>query len=172
MNKDGTPHGNAVPTEQRFWKFVDKAGPDECWLWNGNRNRRAGETGVRTAHGTIRHNRKTTVASRVSWELHFGIIPESMCVCHKCDVPLCVNPNHLFLGTQKENVADAYKKGRLHIRKGTEVNTNKLTENQVRLIRSSYVKKYGALKELSDIYGVTQTTILNIVTRRIWKHIP
>lgn len=71
-----------------------------CWLWMG----------VIHASGYGHYNGKK--AHRLSWELHNGSIPDGMCICHKCDVPSCVNPNHLFLGTQGDNVRDAWTKGR------------------------------------------------------------
>ncbi len=82
------------------------SGPDDCWPWVGKSTRRRG-------YGVISHNNKTMTASRLSWIFHHGEIPsKKIFVCHKCDNPPCINPNHLFLGTNSDNVRDAIKKGR------------------------------------------------------------
>jgi len=104
--------GKAKKTiEQRFWEYVDKKGDDECWLWTGYR--------TSTGYGMLsigKHRdqelRKDMKAHRLSYKIAYGELPDKLFVCHKCDVPLCVNPNHLFLGTQTDNMRDAAMKGR------------------------------------------------------------
>lgn len=90
---------------ERFWQKVAKQ-DDGCWVWQGAR---AGH-----GYGTLKRGERglTKLAHRISWELHFGAIPDGMCVCHHCDEPPCVNPDHLFLGTVKDNVGDMLEKGR------------------------------------------------------------
>jgi hypothetical protein len=96
----------------RFWKKVDKNGPihpvlgTACWVWTGYK--------MPFGHGqlTISKDESCVLTHRFSWELHHGPIPEGIKVCHRCDNPPCVRPDHLFLGTQKDNIQDAIKKGR------------------------------------------------------------
>lgn len=93
----------SVPVEYRFWKFVDRLGDDDCWLWRGS---------IQGKYGSIRIEGKSAGAHRVSYQLHKGEIPEGLVVMHSCDVPLCVNPNHLSVGTYSDNTQDMLRKGR------------------------------------------------------------
>lgn len=95
---------------ERFWTKVEKA--DGCWLWKGSRT---GSMGYGYLHYGGKHKRSPKAAHRVSWELHNGEIPRGFFVLHKCDVPACVNPEHLFLGTREDNMRDAARKGRLDV---------------------------------------------------------
>lgn len=88
----------------RFWAAITKI-QDGCWLWQGPM--------ARKGYGRFYFTKGKVLAHRAAWELTFGIIPEGLHVCHHCDTPLCVRPDHLFLGTRSDNMTDAYKKGRL-----------------------------------------------------------
>jgi hypothetical protein len=90
--------------EERFWKRVHKS--DGCWEFSGGRHQ--------FGYGLIQANHKCVGAHRVSWEIHFGPIPDGLWVLHACDNPSCVRPDHLFLGTVGDNTRDASAKGRLH----------------------------------------------------------
>src|SRR5690348_6874526 len=92
------------PLEERLWDHVEIGTPDECWLWQGETN---------GTYGRVRNHRGPSWSShRLAWRLTFGAIPEGLCVLHKCDVPLCCNPAHLFLGTLLDNNRDMFAKGR------------------------------------------------------------
>lgn len=155
---------------ERFWLIVDTNGPTvrddlgPCWVWV-NRPTRNG-------YGVFGFENKQEYAHRYSWELHFGPIPPGLEVCHKCDNRRCVRSDHLFLGTQKDNIRDAAAKGRLRTRayKGEENGSHKLTEKTVLTIRNLCAEGVSQ-KELIVTLGMSQTTISAVVARRSWKHI-
>ena len=116
----------------------------------------------------INRNYKIMKIHRYIWEECFGNIPQKMCVCHKCDNPGCINPEHLFLGTIQENNIDKIKKGR-QIR-GEKIGAAKLKKTNVIQIRKEYVLGLSQ-KELSKKYNVHKSTIHGIVTMKTWKHL-
>ena len=113
------------PIEQRFWPKVEKGSPAECWLWKGAVNNQG--------YGQILFNGKVCLASRVSWVMHIGPVPDGLFVLHHCDTPACINPGHLFLGTQTDNMADMAAKGRNgHSNKTTCIHGHPYTEKNTR----------------------------------------
>lgn len=131
-----------------------------CFLWLASVN----EWG----YGTLRWHGATRRAHRLMWELQNGPITDGRQVLHKCDNPACINPKHLRIGTNADNVADKVSKGRQAKLKGSETGAAKLTEKEVLEIRaSSKTQRALGLK-----YGVTQSAIHCILARKCWTHIP
>lgn len=139
------------PIEKRFWSKVSKT--ETCWVWTGAH----GQSG----HGVVSTGQKSTQASRISWELHFGTIPNGLMICHHCDNPPCVRPDHLFLGTQKDNMKDSCVKYRQQ---------KKYTPGTIRLIRSRYANGTNTIVLAKD-YGIPHYYIKRIIIRRVWKHL-
>jgi len=157
-----------TPLEIRFWRFVDKT-EDACWLWTGAK--------THFGHGIINgggKNGRTLRVHRVSWELHFGAIPPDLCVCHHCDVPACVRPDHLFLGTRQHNNADCARKGRydrVNRPKGMRHWGAMLSDDQVREIRQIYAGGLATYQNLALKYNVSYQQAWRIIQRKAWRHI-
>jgi hypothetical protein len=147
--------------DERFWAKVYKT--DSCWLWTAAQIKGYGQLG--------RYGR-SAYAHRVSWEIHKGPIPHGMIICHKCDVPLCVNPDHLFMGTQADNVADMISKGRKRsgCLRGSKNPVSKLDERDVPKIRKMSSEGMG-VREIAPFFGVSKSTIHNVVSKKWWRHI-
>jgi hypothetical protein len=128
-----------------------------CWVWKGSK---------RKGYGLMWRDGQATSAHRVCYEAFKGPIPKGMVVRHSCDNPSCINPGHLDLGTQAENVADREARGRRDV-KGEQVGTAKLTEANVLEIRSSEVSGVKLAKK----FGVHPTTISFIKSRKTWTHV-
>ncbi len=164
-SKQLTKHEYFERSVERFWSKVDRSGPYDCWMWQGtialpNKcGQRYGSFGI--SEGKSVNYR----AHRFAWMLCNGRIPEGMVIMHSCDVPLCVNPAHLKLGTQADNVADRDIKGRTA--KGENHGHSKLTETQARFIKHS-TERPGVLGKR---YGVHPTAITAIRTGKNWAHL-
>lgn len=154
--------------EERFWSYVTKGNDDSCWIWTGGASqRRYGSFYVHLAE----NNHLLVKPHRFSWELVHGKIPEGMYVCHICDNTKCVNPRHLFLGTQLDNVRDMYAKHRNNNARGIGVNTAKLRDEDVVHIRKLMSSGTRTQTEIARMYGVHRHTIQLLVGRKTWKHI-
>ena len=158
-------------------QFYEKTQPEPnsgCWLW------RAGLT--RYGYGAIGHRGGSILAHRASWAFSRGPIPEGMLVCHKCDVPACVNPDHLFLGTYADNAADRERKGRgrqpsgenhasrkhpFALPRGEAHWCAKLTSETVAAIRADARTQ----QKIASAYGISQSVVGGIKRREIWRHV-
>ncbi len=178
-----------LPTSDmaRFWKYVDKKGPNECWLWRGPLYKGYGRFWLGTQYQKLSGKSvfgSTIPVHRASHLMFNGSIPEGLLVCHKCDVPCCVNPRHLWVGTPKQNTTDMYQKGRAAVgdRNGSRLyperilrgNTHprrKLGEAQVREIRHIRESTKLSLREIGEMFGINLTGVHKIVTQRTWRHL-
>ena len=146
-----------------FWNLVSKKSDTECWEWLGCKHDEG--------YGRFRSDGKFISAHKFSYALHFGDIPEGLCVCHKCDNPPCCNPNHFFLGTKKDNSNDRDVKGRNVNKRGEENGSSKLKEQQVLEIRASYIPFKCTVRKLASTYNVSAATIKLVIARKRWSHI-
>jgi len=152
--------GRKRPLKERFEEKFVKKGSDECWLWDAAKTARGyGRISVRPSSWMPAH--------RASWEIYRGPIPEGMHVLHHCDTPACVCPEHLFIGTHADNMADMAAKGRAGGKKGENNSNAKLTEVQVLEIRASTETP----AKLGKKYGVTRENIYQIISRKRWAEI-
>ena len=136
-----------------------------CWNWIGTKRGKSG--GV--YYGGTNIGRKSVLAHRASYEFYVGEIPSGMLVCHKCDNPQCVNPEHLFLGTHSDNAMDMSLKNR-----GTngEKNKNsKLTDNKVMEIRFAGKLRNMRQKDIAYVFGVSEKAVHKIINNKTWKHL-
>jgi HNH endonuclease len=155
-------NSSKLPNEA-FWEKVKKG--SGCWLWQASFRR--------DGYGQFWISGRNNAAHRVSWFLTNEEWPK-VCVLHRCDVKACVNPEHLFLGTKKDNTRDMDAKGRRNTSgapKGSKHPLAKLTEAQVKAIRAEYAAGKTTHKKLAAKYGMGKSMIGYIVTNKFWTHI-
>lgn len=173
-------------TEERFWEKVNKNGPlpdpikyvtlkTPCWIWIGTVN-----DGRGALH--LKNPRRQVKAHRYSWELHHGAIPDGLFVCHACDNMLCQNPEHLWLGTQADNMDDRGKKGRTFVGrtwimdhpasvpKGAKQWKAVITEDTAREIKNRS-RRGESNSEISKVLSVRYSIVWSVVTGKTWKHV-
>lgn len=157
-----TRHRLSIDPIQRFFsKISNEQHPDGCWIWEDSLNP--------GGYGKLKVDGKMVSAHRYSYILHSGLIPDGICVLHKCDRPCCVNPDHLFLGTHQENMDDKIKKGRSNSVKG-ELGNSILAENQVLDIKRRLKNKESA-PNIGRLHGVSKHTIYAIKYGNSWRHV-
>lgn len=152
------------PLEVRFWRRVEKS--DGCWLWTGHRNRDGyGMIGLERSGGIERTH-------RLSWIFANGPIPAGMSVLHRCDMPACVRPDHLFIGTQADNIHDMDAKGRArkNPRRGEAVHWTKLKAEDIPVIRSLSADGLNNT-QIGKRFGVHRLTIHLILNGKNWSHV-
>lgn len=151
-------------SESAFWEKVNIGATDECWEWQGVRDEKS--------YGYAHFKGKRQGAHRLSWFLTNGPIPDGLLVCHKCDNPPCVNPDHLFIGTMKDNMEDCANKGRIgkHQRPfGEDNGWATLTNEDVIEIRRLGAEGKLLQREIGELFGTTQVNISRILLGKSWK---
>lgn len=147
-----------LPPQQRFEASIFRS-PDGCWYWTKGR--------TILGYGLFYTNGRCYQASRYSFELFKGPIPNGLWVLHKCDNPPCVNPEHLFLGTPKDNSDDMMSKGRHTAKVGIDHGGAKLTEEQVLQI----LHDSDTASKVASKHGITGATVFDIKSGRSWTHL-
>lgn len=147
----------------RFNSYYEPIPESGCWIWTGSAST-YGKLGI-TVNGKVKH----VGAHRLSWELHYGPIPKGLHVCHKCDIPLCVNPHHLFLGTPLDNIHDMIQKGRSCTVPPPPTHGEKhpnaiLTSSTVIAIR----KDKRSARIIAAEYGTSKSNVIGIRSGERW----
>lgn len=171
----GLVQPQGLPLAQRFAQHLERK-PNGCLEWT-RRCTKQGYGQFVVDRGGKRY--KTELAHRVAWELEKGEIPDNLFVCHRCDNPPCCDVDHLFLGTAKDNTQDGIDKGRIiplvvqpaRRARGSRSGMAKLTEDQVREIKTRYGKDGVTQQMLATEFGVTQGKISYIIRGKTWKHV-
>lgn len=154
-------------TVERFWSKVDKRGPDECWEWVLRPN------SMKSLYGRFSFSDGTRIlAHRFSWLLTNGpyTFKTTDCICHTCDNPLCCNPSHLWLGSNRQNMLDCIKKGRFVYAPrlcGEKSPVSKLKQYQVHLIRDLLTDGYSQ-HTVANAIGISRTSVQSIYERKAW----
>jgi hypothetical protein len=160
--------------EDRLWRKVTRG--DGCWLWTGAVND--------AGYGRIRLGTTRTRAHRVAWIVTYGEIPPGLFVAHRCDVPLCCRPSHLFLATHQQNMDDCHAKGRYatgernssrahpeRMPRGEAHKNTTLTDADVLAIRARYIPRVVTMAVLAREFNVSLGSIHDIVRRKRWTHL-
>jgi hypothetical protein len=154
-------------TPAKFWAKVQKS--DNCWEWQGDKDR--------DGYGVISWLKRPVRVHRLAWLLLRGAIPENLCVLHHCDNPVCVNPEHLFLGTHRDNNLDMRAKGRenrnyegFERARGSSNGNAKLEEEDIQVIKELHSSGHS-LRQIGRMFGVSMFPIQQIVNGKAWNHV-
>jgi hypothetical protein len=148
-------------TNGDFWSKVSKGHITECWLWQGESSN--------AGYGRVTWHSKRWGSHRLAYTLTNGEIPKDKVVCHSCDNRLCCNPNHLWLGTYKENMQDASIKGRMSGRTGEKCHKAKLTNEQARQVRTMFASGNITKADLARLFNISRSQIRRIIEYKIYK---
>lgn len=160
-------HHGSLTCADALWGLIKPGLSDSCWEWCGNLDRHG--------YGYFKFKRKHRKAHRVSWEIHYGPIPEGLGVLHRCDNPSCCNPNHLFLGTHQDNMDDMIAKGRGVIPPGfyAEGESNpgaRFTNAQVRELRRLFVERKTSITAFAKLHQVSFLTMRKIINHVSYRN--
>lgn len=144
---------------KRFWDKVDVCGPDQCWLW------KASKTGGRYGAFSLERGKKIVNAHKFSWELAYGEVPESMVVRHTCDVPACVNPRHLCIGSKKDNSRDMVNRKRSAY--GEKNGRTNLKIFDIKLI-SHWLSRGFKRQHIAEAFDICVKTVSNASGSKHW----
>jgi hypothetical protein len=148
----------SISLQEKLNAHIDRSG--ECWVWT------AGRTAL--GYGQLWFDGRMWYAHRCMWIVTYGPIPAGMEIAHACDNPPCLRPDHLFLASHRENLADAVRKGR--VERGNRHHAAKLTEEDIPAIRA-LIRDGRTRREVASRYGVSRWTIGEVVHGRAWKHV-
>lgn len=161
--KRGLP---TMPIQERLKSMTITNPVSGCWEWKGSKHIGYGKTIVGSRKdGT----RRSVLAHRLAYEIWNGEIPDGYEVCHKCDNPSCINPAHLFVGTQQDNIDDRERKGRNIVKVGEEQARSKLTKKIVKDARWERAYLGTSYQKLADKYGVSKNAMQNAIKGVTWK---
>jgi predicted XRE-type DNA-binding protein len=158
--KRGTPRVHPISIEDRLLQRIACEPNSGCWLWLGRMDR--------NGYGILLDRNRPLWAHRAAWRTWRGEIPAGLVVCHRCDTPACINPDHLFVGTQGDNIRDAARKGRTA--SGERQWNAKLKTEEVLAIRA-LVAEGVYQRTIAAQFGVSQSTVSDIASRRKWPHL-
>lgn len=148
----------------RFWRGVQKLGPDECWNW---------QAAPRNGYGALKYGVHVLGTHIVSYRIHKGEVPEGLLVKHSCDNRLCCNPAHLTAGTVAQNNEEMQQRRRLSALRGLEIYNSVLNPQMVRLFDAlNMVHGWGAVKQSGLFPSISPNTIKNALYRKNWAHVP
>jgi hypothetical protein len=164
------PPKRTSPLAEHFWSKVDRSG--DCWLWLASRRP--------NGYGTYYVDRVPMLAHRIAWELTYGSIPQGLFVCHSCDTPACVRPDHLLLGSARANLLDARRKGRAPVAtprpktgllRGEQNPAARLTVNSLVEIRRRVAVGTEPYATIAAAFGVSRSLVYQLAHRKVWRHV-